>query len=380
MVEPVRVVHVLGALHRGGAETFVMNVYRHIDRTRLQFDFVIHTDENCSYRKEIEEMGGRIYLAGKFSLKNALVYWRSWKRLLAEHPEWIVVHGHVRSTACIYMKMAKDAGRTVIAHSHSTSNGRGMKGWIKDVMQYPVRYIADYFFACSENAGKWMFGGRVVGDPMHYKVIKNAIDVDAFRYDRGYETEIRKEFHLGDKKVIGTVGRLCDAKNPFFILDVFLEVHKRASDTILLWGGDGELREQIEAAAEKMGIQSAVRMAGSVGDVHKLYSAFDVFLFPSKWEGLGISLIEAQAAGLPCFVSEKVPLEAVICRDVKVMRLELGCAGWGEEIVKRLQISPDRERACKDVAGAGYDIKKTALYLQEVYLSLNEYGIPKGIL
>ena len=369
MEKPVRVVHVLGALHRGGAETFVMNVYRHIDRTRLQFDFIIHTDENCSYRKEIEEMGGRIYLAGRFSLKNALVYQKTWKRLLAEHPEWAVVHGHVRSTACIYMKMAKKTGRTVIAHSHSISNGRGMNGLIKDLMQYPVRYIADYFFACSENAGKWMFGERVVRNPMQYKVIKNAIDVDAFRYHTGYETEIRKEFHLEDKKVIGTVGRLCDAKNPFFILDVFREVHKRENNTVLLWGGDGELREQIESAVEKRGLQRAVRMVGCVRDVHKLYSAFDVFMFPSKWEGLGISLIEAQAAGLPCFVSEKVPLEAVICKDVKVMRLELGCAGWGEEIVMGLHVLPDRDRAYKDVVAAGYDIKETALYLQDVYLA-----------
>lgn len=368
MDKQVRVVHVLGALHRGGAETFVMNVYRHIDKTKVQFDFIIHTNNDCAYRKEIEEMGGRIYLIPQFRLKKMFLYIRTWEKLLAEHPEWFIVHGHVRSTACIYMYIAKKAGRTVIAHSHSISNGRGTKGFVRDVMQYPVRYIADYFFACSEAAGKWMFGERIVRHNRHYKVVRNAINAVDFKYNRKYDEEIRKKFNLEDKKIIGTVGRLCDAKNPFFILDIFEAVYKCNQDTVLLWGGDGELREQIEIATKKKGLQGNVMLLGSVADVYKLYSAFDVFLFPSKWEGFGISLIEAQTAGLPCFVSENIPKEAVICEFVKQLSLEQGCNEWGNEIMKGLQYPSGRNRGYKDVINSGYDINIIVTYLQRLYL------------
>lgn len=370
MNEPIRVLHVLGALHRGGAETFVMNVYRHIDRTKVQFDFIIHTNKNCSYRNEIEEMGGRIYIVQQFSFKKMILYIRAWKKLLKEHPEWFIVHGHVRSTACIYMYIAKKAGRTVIAHSHSTSNGRGMNGLIKDVMQYPVRYIADYFFACSEAAGKWMFGENIVRHNPHYKVVKNAIDIINFKYNREYSDEIRKEFNLVNKKIIGTVGRLCEAKNPFFTLDVFQAVHERNQDIVLLWGGDGELREEIEKAVKEKKLQRNVRLLGSVADIYKLYSAFDVFLFPSKWEGLGISLVEAQAAGLPCFISENIPKEAMIRESVRQLNLEQGCDKWGDEILERLRFSPDRSKGYKDVINAGYDINDIVLYLQNLYLGI----------
>lgn len=370
MDEPVRVVHVLGALHRGGAETFVMNVYRHIDRTKIQFDFIIHTNKNCSYRNEIEKMGGRIYTVRQFSFKNMVLYIKTWKELLAEHPEWRVVHGHVRSTACIYMHIAKRAGRTVIAHSHSISNGRGMKGIIRDVMQYPTRYIADYFFACSEAAGEWMFGKDIKRHRRHYKVIKNAIDVAGFKYDKNYDDEIRKELNLLNKKIIGTVGRLCDAKNPFFILDVFEAAHERNQDTVLLWGGDGELREQIEKTVKEKNLQRDVILLGSVADVYKLYSAFDVFLFPSKWEGLGISLIEAQAAGLPCIVSECIPEEAMICDFVKQLSLEQDRRVWADEVLKGLWLSSDRDRGYKDIINAGYDINSIAVYLQRLYLNI----------
>ncbi len=370
MNEPVRVVHVLGALHRGGAETFVMNVYRHIDRTKIQFDFIIHTDENCSYRNEIEKMGGRIYIVRRFRFGNMILYIKSWKELLAGHPEWSVVHGHVRSTACIYMHIAKRAGRTVIAHSHSISNGRGMKGIVRDVMQYPVRYIADYFFACSEAAGEWMFGKGIVRTHPHYKIIKNAIDVADFKYDKNYDNEIKREHNLLNKKIIGTVGRLCDAKNPFFILDVFQAMHERNQDTVLLWSGDGELREEIEEAVKERKLQRNVRLLGSVADVYKLYSAFDVFLFPSKWEGLGISLVEAQAAGLPCFVSECIPKEAMICDFVRQLNLKQGCHVWADEVLKELRLSSDRDRGYKDVINAGYDISNIAIDLQRVYLKI----------
>lgn len=379
MNEPIRVLHVLGALHRGGAETFVMNVYRHIDRTKVQFDFIIHTNKNCSYRNEIEEMGGRIYIVQQFSFKNMILYVRTWEKLLKEHPEWLIIHGHVRSTACIYMYIAKKAGRTVIAHSHSTSNGRGMNGLIKDVMQYPVRYIADYFFACSEAAGKWMFGENVVRHNPHYKVVKNAINIVNFKYNKEYSNEIRKELNLVDKKIIGTVGRLCEAKNPFFILDTFEVVYEHSRNAVLLWCGDGELREQIKAAVKEKGLQGNVLLLGSVADVYRLYSAFDVFLFPSKWEGLGISFIEAQVAGLPCFISENIPKDAIICGSVRQLNLEQGCNEWGGEILKGFQFWSDRSKGYKDVINAGYDIRELIIYLQELYLEIkNGVNLEKG--
>lgn len=368
LAEPIRILHVVGALQRGGAETLIMNIYRHIDRTRVQFDFVIHNEENDDYRAEIEALGGRIYKIPQFHGANYKAYCSEWNDLFCQHPEWKILHGHVRSTAGIYMYLAKKADRMVIAHSHSISNGRGVAGHVKDMLQFPVRYIADYFFACSEDAGVWMFGRKTVKNRQKYKTIKNGIDIGRFRFDKGVRASFRGVQGISDKKVIGTVGRITDAKNPLFIVEVVEKLLEIRKDVIFVWGGDGEKRAEVEAEIQNRGLSDFFCMLGSVDNADILYNAMDVFLFPSKWEGLGISLIEAQTSGLPCFISENVPSAAVITDAVIRITLDKGCAFWAEEIDKTLQCSRDRSGDCRRVAEAGYDIREVSAYLSAFYL------------
>lgn len=369
----IRVLHMIASLGIGGTQAMIMNLYRKIDRSKIQFDFIIDHSESPKhtyFADEIKKLGGKIYVMPTFKGSNILEIVKAWNQFFKEHREYAILHNHVRSYACIYLPIAKKYGLKIIAHSHSTSNGKGINGAIKDIMQYPVRYIADYFFACSEVAGRWMFGENIVKNKQNYKIVKNAIDVVNFKYNREYDAEIRKGYNLKGKKIIGTVGRLCDAKNPFFILDVFKAIYERNQDVVLLWGGDGELREQIEMTVKEKDLQEKVKLLGDVAEIYKLYSAFDVFLFPSKWEGLGISLIEAQVAGLPCFVSERIPKEAVICESVKQLSLDQDYNEWADEIMKELQFPSKKESAYESVINAGYDINDVVLYLQNLYLKI----------
>ena len=163
MVEPIRILHVLGALNRGGAETMVMNIYRNIDRNRVQFDFIVHTNEKCDYNDEIINLGGKIYSMPRYNGKNHIKYKKAWNNFFKRHIEYKIVHGHMRSTAAIYLSIGKKHGLKTIAHSHSTaSRGNKFEKLVKNVLQIPLRYTANYLFACSEEAGKWLFGKKAI--------------------------------------------------------------------------------------------------------------------------------------------------------------------------------------------------------------------------
>ena len=168
MNEPVRVLHVLGKLHRGGAETMIMNLYRKIDRTKVQFDFVVHNDEVEAYEAEIIELGGMIHRVPKYTGLNHLKYVDSWKKLISNHQEYQIIHGHVRSTAAIYLKICKEYQRKTISHSHNISSGKGISALVKNIYQYPIKYIADYFLAPSTLAGEWLFGKEILSKEFEY--------------------------------------------------------------------------------------------------------------------------------------------------------------------------------------------------------------------
>lgn len=225
MKEKIRILHVLGGLNRGGAETMVMNVYRNIDRSKIQFDFIIHTTEKCDYEDEIKNLGGEIYRVPRYNGKNHIVYKNVWHKFFRLHSEYKIIHGHLRSTAAIYLNIAKKYKLKTIAHSHNTSSGSGVAAVIKNVMQIPIRYIADYLFACSDDAGKWLFGKNVINNKK-YRIIENSIDCDSYMYNDHLRNNMRKSLDLNDKYVIGHVGRFNIQKNHEFLLEVFLNCKK----------------------------------------------------------------------------------------------------------------------------------------------------------
>lgn len=364
--EPIRILHVFARMDMGGAETFIMNVYRNIDREKIQFDFVVHTNDKCVYDDEILSLGGKIYRVPKYLGKNHMQYKKSWENFLKSHLKYKIIHGHVRSTAYIYLSIAKKFNLITIIHSHNTSSGKGIKSKIKDLFQYPIRYIADYFFACSNNAGKWLFGKKICNSNEFY-IIKNAIDIEKFKFNNNIRNKIRNEFKIQDKQfVIGHVGRFHEQKNHIFLIDIFSCLLKERPDAILLLVGDGELRSTIENKVEKLGIAQSVIFTGVRPDVHKLFQAMDIFVFPSLYEGLGIVLIEAQASGLPCVVSNTIPEEAVLSENLKKISLN-DKNNWMNELLK------DKSEYISEeidvlIMKSGYAIDNATKWISEFYL------------
>jgi len=367
MGKPIRVLHVLGTLNRGGAETMIMNIYHNIDRSKIQFDFIKHTNKKCDYDDEIIKLGGKIYSIPRYTGKNHLKYIESWNDFFNSHTEYKIIHGHMRSTAAIYLKIAKKHGLLTIAHSHSiASRGNKLQQFIKYIMQLPIRYTADYLFACSEQAGKWLFGKNVI-NKNNFNVIKNAIDIEKYLFNQSKRNEMRKTLNIEDKFVVGHVGSFTYPKNHKFLIEVFNEIQKQNRATILLLIGDGELRSQIEKQISDLGLEDKVILTGTVSNVNEYLQAMDVFVFPSIFEGLGIAVIEAQAAGLPCVVADTIPEEAYLTDLIESIPLTAKEDLWTEQILK-YNDGYERRNTYEEVKSKGYDIYETNQWLEEFYL------------
>ncbi|MDW0116282.1 glycosyltransferase family 1 protein [Sporosarcina thermotolerans] len=367
--KPVRILHVLGELNRGGAETMVMNLYRSIDRNRLQFDFIIHGDGVYDYTQEILSLGGRIYKVKRYNGKNHIGYVKAWKSFFGKYPEYKIIHGHVRSTASIYLSLAKKNGLLTISHSHSTSSGIGLSSVVKNLLQYPIRYIADYFFACSNSAGIWLFGKKT-SKKDNFFVINNAINTKEFIIDFEKRKMKRKELGVSEKFVIGHVGRFGTEKNHEFLIDIFNEVYLRNRNSVLVLVGDGEQKQRIQQKVKKLDLSSNVIFTGVRSDIPDLLRAMDVFVFPSLFEGLPVTLVEAQASGLPCIVSNNITEEIKITSLIKSISLNNDAGYWAENILKFAK-SKKRGNTYSDIVNSNYDISLSAISYQN--FMLNKY-------
>lgn len=365
-MESIRVLHNIASLHFGGSQAFVMNIYNNIDREKVQFDFVVTPEERKGLYSQVEQMGGRIFVCPKYTGKNHFAYCKWWDDFFTEHPEYHVIHGHVRSTASIYLKIAKKHGLVTIAHSHSTSNGSGISAIVKDMLRLPIRHTADYLFACSDKAGKWLYGEKATEQP-NYRMIPNGIDLQRFAFDEEKRRRMRQELGISDNTfVIGHVGRMTTPKNHRFLVELFAEYHKKNQNSRLLLVGDGELFEEVKQQCNRLGISDSVIMTGSKTNTEDYYQAMDVFVFPSLWEGLGIVAIEAQANGLVCLVSDRVPKDVLLTKKCWVLPLgkkETWCDAL-EQCKFEKHVFP---MSCQLYR---YDVAKIAEKMQKFYLSL----------
>lgn len=367
----MRILHVIGIMNRGGAETLLMNLYRNIDRERIQFDFAVHSSQTGVYDDEIRAMGGKIIYFPHYNGRNHLIYKKKWQLFLQNHPEYLIIHGHLRSTAAIYLNIAKRYGRIAIAHSHSTSSrGNRLNKFVKYLIQVPIRRIADYFFACSMQAGIWLFGQKVCAGNRFY-ILNNAIDSEKFIFSEEIRNKVRKELNIENTFVIGHVGNFDYTKNHSFIIDIFETIHHKYknSSLVLIGGGDPELLKKIKKIAYQKGLTEYIRFLGIRNDINELLNAFDVFLFPSIHEGLGIAAVEAQANGLKCILSDKIPSEVRISENLEFLSLKAPSEFWAEQIL----VYKDgyiRENMRETIKKAGYDTNGTALWLTKFYLDI----------
>lgn len=361
----IRVLHVLGGLDRGGAESMVMQLYRNIDRSTIQFDFIVHTPQKQAYYQEVLSLGGKIYHFPAFNGKNFFAMRKLWKRFFEQHPEYTIVHSHVRSYASVYMPIAKKCGRKTIIHSHSTSNGKSVISAVKYLLQYPLRFQADYLFACSTESGKWLYGSRAL-KKNNYVFLPNGIDIERYRYSKETANEYRAKLNLQNNFVIGHVGRFHEAKNHMFLLDIMAEVCHKRSDAMLLLVGDGPQREKIEEKIRKMDLEQRVILTGSRSDVPELMQAMDVFVFPSLWEGLPVTVVEAQASGLPCLVSDKITKDIDISDLVNRLSIN-SVSAWSDMLVK---MDVARMDVQEQIRAAGFSVQDLAWFLRDFYIEL----------
>lgn len=369
MVEPMRVLQVFAQMNRGGAETMIMNLYRNIDRSKIQFDFVVHTEEECIFDKEIRKYGGRIYRIPRYTGKNHFAYKKAWRKLLSEYPNYTIIHGHVRSTASIYLKIAKENGLITIAHSHNISSGNGISAQIKNILQKSIRHHADYMFACSKLAGVWLFG-EVATKSQRFYLFNNAIESKKFIFNSEIRNQMRDDLEIKDKFVVGHIGRFHPQKNHEFLLEIFNCIKQRVENAVLLLVGDGELRNHILNKAESMGIRNDVIYLGVRSDIPELYQAMDVFVFPSNYEGLGIVAVEAQASGLSTFVSSKVvPDEAKVSSLMHTISLKRPADHWAEEIITKN--NSNRLNMQESIIRAKYDIDESVEWLTDFYVKVS---------
>lgn len=363
----LRILHVIGLMGSGGAEALLMNLYRNIDREKIQFDFVVHAQERGFYDAEIESLGGRIFRTERFNVANYHSYKTFWDTFFDKHPEFLIVHGHINSSASIYLSSAKRHGRIAVVHSHATRNQeKSLRAYAFLVFAYPIRHIADYFFACSRQAGIDRFGKKVVDSPK-FEVLNNGIQTSDYTFDPTVRAEIRNRCNVAENTlVVGNVGRFTFAKNHQFLLNVFYELHRVQPNSRLWLVGTGELENTIKEQVKRLHLDAAVVFIGQTNRVCEYLQAMDVFIFPSVFEGLGIALVEAQAAGLPCLVSENIQDEANIgCGLIKTLKISDGAKKWAEGALKAKDMS--RSNTSQSVLKADFDIEKTARHLQAFY-------------
>lgn len=364
----VRVLHVIGSMNRGGAETMIMNLYRNISREKVQFDFIECSSEVAAFDNEIQALGGRIFRCPRYTGKNHFTYVKWWNNFFREHAnEYRIVHGHIGSTAAIYLKIAKKFGLFTIAHSHSTRTQLNLNEIIYAAYSYPVRFIADQHFACSKAAGISRYGQAIGNDPCRCVVFHNAIDADHFRFDKSKRDAMRNRLRINDRIVIGHVGRFNEPKNHTFLLRVFKNIVAKEPNAVLLLVGDGTLRGNIETYIAKHNLGENVILTGVQSDVSPYYQAMDLFLFPSLYEGLPVTLVEAQTSGLPCVISDMVPGESILAPDlVTVQCLDWSTEQWADHVLMRLK--GQRTDHSEVIKSCGYDISETAKWLEGFYL------------
>ena len=359
----IRILHIVTHMNRGGLETMIMNYYRHIDRSKIQFDFLVHRSNMADYDEEILSMGGKIY---RLSPLNPLDprYLRSLDTFFAEHKEYRIVHCHLDCMAGIPLKYAKKHGVPVrIAHSHSSSQTKDAKYILKLFYKRNIVKYANRLFACGDDAGKWMFGTD------DFTVLNNAIDAASYSYCAETAQSVRAGFGIPDHAlIVGHVGRFCPPKNHVFIIQIFAEILKKRSDAVLLLVGEGELRAETERQAEELGVRQSVIFAGLRSDVPELLQAMDVFLFPSLYEGLPLSMVEAQAAGLPCLISDKVPIECKKTDLVQQISLEESPEVWANAVLSAADTQ--RKNTLEDIRRSGFDVRENARWLQDFYFGV----------
>ncbi|WNR43792.1 glycosyltransferase family 1 protein [Paenibacillus roseipurpureus] len=368
MGSPIRILHIVVNMNRGGAETLLMNVYRNVDRTKVQFDFL--TGKPGVFDAEITAMGGVIHRIPYVSDVGHTKYIQALDHFFAAHTDYRIVHAHMDKMSGFVLRAAKKAGIPIrIAHSHNTSSEGSVAAkaykWLAGTY---IGSCATHFLACSTKAAQWLFAGK----ESRAVVIRNGIETEQFAYSPNVRKQVRQELHLPENAyVIGHVGRFFHQKNHAFLLDLFARLQEERPEAVLVLAGDGPLREEMEKKVKALHLKKKVKFLGVRSDISRLLQGFDIFVFPSLHEGLPVTLVEAQGAGLPCLISDTITSEVDMGIQL-VDRLSLDDQdAWIQHIKRIMARNDSREIPTLALSNQGYDIRNTAAWTEGFYLGIS---------
>lgn len=365
----IRVLQITGSMNYGGAETLLMELYRHMDRKQVQFDFWVYGNHGL-FDDEIHALGGKIFYARKRVYREPIAFRKEIIDFVKTHPEYRIVHSHLNLRTGYIFPAIKQADHSVytIAHSHASNPHSSIKNSILNAVGFHLlNDNTDYYFGCSKMALDAITPNNV--GKMKASILNNAIETQKYAFSQNMRARYRRQFGVDENTlVIGNVARFTEEKNHMFMLNVFSELHKKQPNSKLIFVGSGPLATHIERLIAELNLQDSVIMLGVRNDVNLLLSSFDVFLFPSMFEGLGIVAIEAQANGLPCVMSENViPTEADVgaglCTRVS---LKQNANIWAEKCLNH-PLRIDSEISSHKVNEAGYNIDEVTTQLQKFY-------------
>lgn len=367
-MKPIHVLVLDTVMDRGGAEAMIMNYMRNINRDMIRFDFLTNREYRGAYEDEIERLGGKVWhmcpmYPGKFRQ-----YKREVRQFLKEHPEYRIIHSNLEERSYFALKEAKKLGVPVrISHSHNRPLGFDLKLLMRYYFRFMLKYYNTHMFSCGVEAGDWLYGKKNRDKVI---IMNNAIDAKEYVYDREKSQAVKEALGVSGKLVIGHVGRFFPQKNHRFLIKIFKEIHDRNADAVLLLAGGGELddslKNEIKRKVEDLGLTDCVQFLGVREDVNELMQAFDLFLLPSLFEGLPVTMVEAQAVGLPCVISDKVPIQCDITGNVQVVALEEQPKIWAEKILQFAE-GFERKDTRERIEQAGFDIGQNAKWLETFY-------------
>ncbi len=375
-MEPIRVLQVFTIMNRGGAESMIMNYYRKMDKNKVQFDFLVHRKEKAAFDDEIISLGGKIFKMPPINPLNPKKYFDTLRVFFEENNRYSIIHSHLNTFSNFPLKIAKEFNiPTRIAHAHIAIDKvsfstlffgkenfqEGLKKLIKYQLRKRVKKNATHLFSCGKKAGEWLFGVK-----SEFILMNNAIDTDKFAFSLDKKNKIIRELGLENKFVIGHVGRFNYQKNHNYLIDIFENIKKLNPNALLLLIGEGGLKKTIKEKVAQLNLLESVKFLGLRSDVSELMSSFDAFVFPSFYEGLPVTLIEAQAGGVNVFASNTITNEVALTSKIQFLNIKATPKEWAKII---LATQTELSNATEKVKLAGYDIVENSKRLETFYLS-----------
>lgn len=375
MGNPIKVLHVTRVFNAAGIESFIMNMYRNIDRSKVQFDFLVMSDEDSCYDTEIQCLGGHKYtinVKGSNTFVKIQKESRELFRFLCKHKYKIIHIHYTTSLRAPYLLAAKKAGVPVrIYHSHSGKVNGKSKGklLVYDYYRKKISKWATDWFACSKVAADWMFEKKLINSGK-VQIVCNGIDTNRFKYNVEMRNRIRKQMNLGSAFTIMHTGRFLPQKNHSFIIDIFRKVKDYDATAKLLLLGVGDLQEAIKEKVKRLSLEDDVFFLGVKENVEDYLSAADCYLMPSLYEGLPVAAVEAQCSGLPCIMSTNITQEVALTNKVIFLPLSASLDSWADEVIKSKELY--RQDDSETITQNGYNVKCVAKRLQHQYLALDK--------